>query len=147
VSAVTASAIGDARQVAIVRGCAAFDLVATAIFALPPLARAFLGVMFALNGALGGTATPPAFVPLQWLFVYLTGALGVVWAVARLLWPLRGLGLADAVARTWVAGIIALAVLEGAPGILMVFVATELGGAALQFAGLSRDPVPPAPRA
>ena len=141
------SAIGDAQQVAVVRGCAAFDLVVTGLFAPPPVARVFLRVVFALNGALGGTAVAPDFVALQWLFVHLTGALGVVWAVARLLWPIRGLGIADAIARTWVACIIALAVFEGAPGILVLFVLTELGGAALQLAVLTRNPVPTAVRA
>ncbi len=138
------TAPADGRQVAVVRGCAAFDLVVTGLFALPPVARLVLAVVYALNGALGGTATPPPFVPVQWLFVHLTGALGVVWAVARLLWPLRGLGLADAVARTWVAGIIALAIAEGGPGVLALFVATELGGAILQLAALARPSVRPA---
>jgi len=139
--------MGDVQQVAVVRGCAAFDLVVTGLFALPPVARVFLRVVLAVNAALGGTAVVPDFLALQWLFVYLTGALGVVWAVARLFWPLRGLGIADAVARTWVGWIIALAVIDGAPGILVLFVLTELGGAALQLAVLTRHPVPTAARA
>jgi len=134
-------------QVAVVRGCAAFDLVVTGAFALPPVARLVLGILYAVNGMVGGDMLMPSFAPVQWLFVYLTGALGVVWAVARLGWPLRGLGIADAVARTWVAGVIALAMFEGAPRILTLFVATELGGAALQFATLRRPPVPTARRA
>jgi hypothetical protein len=129
-----------------VRACAAFDLVVTGLFALPPLARVFLTVLFAMNGALGGAAVPPPFVPLQWMFVNLTGALGVLWAVVRLLWPQRVLGLADAVARTWVASVIAFHVFEGAPGVLALFVATELGGAILQLSVLAREPVPTAPR-
>lgn len=145
--AVSTGAIGDVQQVAVVRGCAAFDLVVTGVFALPPVARLFLRVVFAVNGALGGTAAAPEFMALQWLFVYLTGALGVVWALARLLWPLRGLGIADAVARTWVGCIIALAVFEGAPGILVLFVLTEFAGAALQLAVLTRAPVPTVARA
>jgi len=141
------SAAATARHVAVVRLCAAFDLLVTGLFALPPLARLFIAVLFAVNGALGGTAVPPFFVPLQWLFVSLTGALGVLWAVVRLLWPQRGLGLADAAARTWVAGVIAFHIREGAPGVLGLFVSTELGGALLQLSVLARGPVPIAPRA
>jgi hypothetical protein len=63
-----------ARQVGVVRLCAAFDLLVTGLFALPPLARAFIAVLFTVNGALGGTAVPPSFIPLQWLFVSLTAS-------------------------------------------------------------------------
>lgn len=143
----TATSPGDPRQVAVVRVCAAFDLVVTGLFALPPLARVFLAVLFAVNGAFGGAAAPPPFVPLQWMFVNLTGALGVLWAVVRLLWPQRVLGLADAAARTWVACLIAFHVFEGAPGVLALFVATELGGALVQLSVLARASVPTASRA
>jgi hypothetical protein len=141
------SAAATARQVAVVRACAAFDLLVTGLFALPRLAGVFIAVLFTVNGALGGTAAPPPFVPLQWLFVSLTGALGVLWAIVRLLWPQRGLGLAEAAARTWVAGVIAFHVSEGAPAVLGLFVATELGGAFLELSVLAREPVPTALRA
>ena len=67
---------------------------------------------------------------MHWLFVCLMGGLGVAWAVARLVEPVRTLGLVDAVARLWVGALIAYFVLaRGAPTVLLLFVATELGGA------------------
>lgn len=111
-----------------IRGFAAFDLVATALFAWPPLARWFVGVLFDVNGYVGGVAVPPAFTALQWFFVNLAGTLGVLWAIVRLVRPLRFLGVADALARAWVAGLIVYWVLHGAPGVLLLFVVTELAG-------------------
>jgi len=114
----------------VVRGWAAFDLVVCALFVLPPVAEVFLRGLFAINGRLGGTASVPPFDPLHWLFVSLAGALGVAWAVARLLAPLRLLGRVDAFARLWVAALILYLVFAaGAPPVLLAFVATELGGA------------------
>ena len=118
----------------VVRGWAAVDLVVCALFVLPPVAETFLRVLFAINGRLGGTASVPPFDPLHWLFVALAGALGVAWAVARLLTPLRILGRVDAFARLWVAALILYLVFAaGAPPVLLAFVATELGGAVHQF--------------
>lgn len=118
----------------VVRGWAALDLVVCALFVLPPVAAGFLEVLLAVNGRLGGTASVPPFEPLHWLFVCLAGALGVAWAVARLITPLRILGRVDATARTWVAALILYFVFAaGAPPVLLAFVATELGGALHQF--------------
>jgi hypothetical protein len=121
-------------QSRVVRGWAALDLVVCALFVLPPVAAAFLRMLLAVNGRLGGVATLPAFEPLHWLFVCLAGALGVAWAVARLLMPVRLLGRIDAFARLWVAALILyLVFVSGAPPVLLAFVATELGGAVHQF--------------
>jgi hypothetical protein len=118
----------------VVRGWAALDLVVCALFVLPPVAAGFLKILLAINGRLGGTATVPTFEPLHWLFVCLAGALGVAWAVARLLTPLRVLGRVDAFARLWVTALILyLVFVAGAPPVLLAFVATELGGSLHQF--------------
>jgi hypothetical protein len=118
----------------VVRGWAALDLVVCSLFVLPPIAELFLRVLFAVNGRLGGTASLPPFEPLHWLFVCLAGALGVAWATARLLTPLRVLGRVDAFARLWVSALILyLVFVAGAPPVLLAFVAIELGGALHQF--------------
>lgn len=116
----------------VLRAIACFDLLVTAPLATPPTARAFLDLLFAANGALGGQELPPAFDGLAWLFVNLSGVLGVLWALARIADPRPLLGALDAGARVGVAGLIVLQVVAGgAPGILYLFVATELAGAAL----------------
>jgi hypothetical protein len=114
----------------VIRGWAVLDLTVSALFALPPLAALLLDVLYSLNGRLGGVSVAPPFEPVHWLFVCLMGGLGVVWAVARIVEPMRKLGLIDAAARLWVAALIAYFVfVRGAPVVLLLFVATELGGA------------------
>jgi hypothetical protein len=114
----------------VIRGWAVLDLTVSALFALPPLAALLLDVLYSLNGRLGGVSVAPPFEPVHWLFVCLMGGLGVVWAVARIVEPMRKLGLIDAAARLWVAVLIAYFVFaRGAPVVLLLFVATELGGA------------------
>jgi ABC-type amino acid transport system permease subunit len=114
----------------VIRGWAVLDLTVSALFALPPLAALLLDVLYSLNGRLGGVSVAPPFEPVHWLFVCLMGGLGVVWAVARIVEPMRKLGLIDAAARLWVAVLIAYFVfVRGAPVVLLLFVATEFGGA------------------
>jgi hypothetical protein len=114
----------------VIRGWAVADLTVSTLFAVPPLAALLLDFLYSLNGRLGGVSVAPSFEPVHWLFVCLMGALGIVWAVARIVEPLRMLGLIDAAARLWVAVLIAYFVFaRGAPVVLLLFVATELGGA------------------
>ena len=118
----------------VVRGWALLDLVITALLALPPLAIVFVNILYALNGLLGGVSARPPFEPVHWLFVCLAGALGVTWAVARILLPMRLLGRIDGIARLWVCMLIAYFVLvRGAPPVLLAFVVTELAGAVHQL--------------
>ena len=122
-----------------IRGWAALDLVVTAMLALPPLAALFVRLLYALNGRLGGVSTSPPFDPTHWLFVCLAGALGVAWAIARWVEPVRPLGMIDAVARLWVSALIAWFVLaRGAPPVLLAFLVTEVAGALHQFWALRR---------
>ena len=117
-------------QSKVIRGWAALDLTVSTLFAVPPLAALLLDFLYSLNGRLGGVSVAPPFEPVHWLFVCLMGGLGVAWAVARLVEPVRKLGLIDAAARLWVGALIAYFVFaRGAPVVLLLFVATELGGA------------------
>ncbi len=119
---------------AIARGWAGLDLVVTGAMALPPVAGPLVGLIHQLSGV----AAPPAD-PLRDFFVCLAGALGVLWALARLYEPRRELVLADTVGRLWVAGLIGWFVFAaGAPGALLLFVATEVAGAAHQASALRR---------
>ncbi len=127
------------RESRVIRGWALLDLVVTALFALPPLAVAFVKLLYALNGLAGGSTASPPFDALHWFFACLAGALGVAWAIARLMEPVRALGLIDAFARLWVAALIAWFVFSrGAPVVLLAFLVTELGGAFHQAWALRR---------
>lgn len=118
----------------IARGWAGLDLVVTGAMALPPVAGPFIDLIHRVSGL----AEPPTD-PLRTFFVCLAGALGVLWALARLHDPRRELVLADTIGRLWVAALIGWFVLaEGAPGVLLLFVVTELAGAAHQAQALRR---------
>jgi hypothetical protein len=118
------------RAALVVRACAAFDLGVTGCLAVPPLARALFAVLAP------GMADPGGFA---WLFVSLTGVLGVLWAGVRLARPTRALAWADAAGRAWVGALILWAVAAGdAPRVLLLFVATEWGGTVAQAAALRR---------
>jgi hypothetical protein len=125
--------------VRIVRAIAGFDLVVTGCLAVPPFARALLGILFAGDAALQLGSPRVEFQPLHWLFVNLTGVLGVVWALARLRSPTPELALLDVVGRLAVAALILHATGgEGMTPLLHVFVASELLGAAAQYLAVRR---------
>lgn len=118
----------------IIRLCAGFDLIVTALFALPFLAKAFFSVLFYLNGLISEPVPMPEFSPLNMLFINLMGTLGVVWALARLAFPMAKFGWIDAWARLWVSALIIFYLTQpGVPVILSLFIATELIGAWAQF--------------
>jgi hypothetical protein len=66
------------------------------------------------------------------LFASLMGSLVLVWSVLRLLRPTAELGLADTVARLLFASWMAVALANGATGMLVGFLVAELGWAAAQ---------------
>lgn len=74
--------------------------------------------------------------PLAMMFVHIMGVLGVIWATARLHIPSPFLARTDALARLAVAALIVYAMAEGTTPVLWLFVATEIGGSAVQFAVL-----------
>ncbi|MES1942813.1 hypothetical protein PC39_01760 [Salinisphaera sp. PC39] len=118
----------EAYRRRVVRAWAGFDLAVTGLLVLPPVARAFLGLLLEVNAFLGG-AGPERLTALGLLFVCITGALGVVWAAARLLRPTRVLGGIDAGARLWVGALIAwFVVTGGVPAIFLLFTVSEWAG-------------------
>ncbi len=112
------------------RWIAWFDLGLTALFILPAIAAAFLGALMALENALFGPARVLAMPDAPWfVFISLTGVLGVVWAIARLIVGDERLVLLDAFARLLVAGVILEALLfRGLPLVFGAFIVTELAG-------------------
>lgn len=109
--------------------------------ALPFTAKLFLGALYALNGWLGGEATPPVFAPIQMFFVNLSGVMVLVWCAARLLHPVGLMALIDAIGRVLVSALIAyFIVVEDAIPVLWLFVGTEMAGAIVQGRAVLRRP-------
>lgn len=124
----------------IFKGVAGLDLTVTLPFALPFIAEALIVGIYLLDG-LAGFGTPALYFetgPFGMMFVHIMGVLGVVWALARLRTPTAELARMDAVARLVVAALIIYAIASGATPILWLFVATEIGGSALQFHALRK---------
>lgn len=122
------------RQTAnVLRAWAGLDLLITGLLVLPPVAAWFIDVLMQINGWFGGRTLLIDSSGFALLFVGMTGALGVVWAIARLLSPIRRLGAIDAAARLWVGGLIVYFVFfRNVPGILLLFAITEWAGSAHQ---------------
>lgn len=121
-----------------IRGVAWADLAVTLPFALPFIAEAVIALIYVLDRWLG-FGTPAVLFemgPLAMMFVHIMGVLGVVWALARLRIPSPLLARTDALARLAVAGLIVYTMTEGATPVLWLFVVTEIGGSAVQFAVL-----------
>ncbi len=117
----------------VIRVCAGFDLLVTGLLALPLTARVFVSTLYGLERALGGAAQTPELPPIAWFFTNLAGALGVLWALVRIVRPEPWLARADALGRVGVGALIASYLLAGeVPSLLWAFVATEWAGAAAQ---------------
>lgn len=117
-----------------------FDLAVTLPFALPLIAEALIVLIYMADGWLG-FGTPALYFeagPFGMMFVHIMGVLGVVWALARLRTPSAELARIDAVVRLAVAALIIYAIASGATPVLWLFVATEIGGSALQFHALRK---------
>ena len=128
----------------IVRAVAGFDLLATGCLAIPGIERPFFDALMRIDAALGIGTPFSALPPLGLLLANLAGALGVLWALVRIAWPLRRLVASDAIARCAVALLLAYSIaVRGVTPVLYGFVATELLGAALQASALARlrDPL------
>jgi hypothetical protein len=113
-----------------VRWIAWLDLAVTSLFIFPAVASAFLALLMTLESAVFGPARVMAAPAASWfIFVSLTGILGVVWAVARLITNDDRLVLLDAGARVAVAALLLEALFfRSLPLVFGAFVATELIG-------------------
>lgn len=126
-----------ARTVA--RAVAGFDLLVTGCLAIPGVEQRFFDALLRIDAMLGFATPTVALPPLGLLLANLAGALGVLWALVRIAWPLRRLVASDAVARCAVALLITVSIAaRGVTPVLYAFVATELLGAALQAWALPR---------
>lgn len=123
--------MGAANRV--IRFWAGFDLIVTLPLAVPFAARALLDLLVQLNESLGLPGAAAILPAVGMLFACLTGALGVTWALARLIHPQPLLGRLDAWARLWVGAVIVGAVVDGLPAVFLLFTLTEWLGAAWQL--------------
>ncbi|HVP28742.1 MAG TPA: hypothetical protein VMW35_06230 [Myxococcota bacterium] len=129
------------RAAHVVRGFAMLDLLVTFPLALPGWANVFFDLLYRATEIVGPVGVRFGFSELAWLFVHLSGVLGVLWALARLATPTRFLAALDAAGRCAVAVLLVRALQEGAPAGLWLFVATELAGAVAQGAVVLRERV------
>lgn len=124
-----------------VRAVAAFDLAVTAVLATPGLAQAFLALVMAIDAALGLATPTPALDATGWLFVNLAGLLGVLWNGLRWQDPQPRQVRWDAAGRVavsaWIIGYVALADISP---VFLLFVVSELGGAAVAVLALRPAP-------
>ncbi|HWU69324.1 MAG TPA: hypothetical protein VN046_10625 [Stenotrophobium sp.] len=123
-----------------IRRIALFDLLITAPLALPVLNAYVVAWLFSGFGLSGA---PQDWLPLPLsaaLFCSLAGLLGILWNGCRALRPDDALLIrADACGRCAVAAVLAYYLLAcGAPGVLWLFVASELGGAIVEGLALAR---------
>lgn len=131
------------RQTAnVIRAWAGLDLLVTGLLVLPPVAGWLIDMLMQINGWFGGRMLLTDSSGFAMLFVAMTGTLGVVWAITRLLAPTQRLGAIDAAARLWVGGLIVYFVFfQNVPGILLLFVITEWVGSVHQAYRLIRTDV------
>lgn len=110
----------------LVRASAWYDLVITAGFATPWTYALLHGFLSSASESLGFSAFPP-MEPMQVLFANLMGSVVIVWSVLRLRRTLPVHGLYDAAARGLFALWMAVALAQGAPGLLWLFLPVEIG--------------------
>jgi hypothetical protein len=107
-------------------------MAVTGVFVLPPIATGVVGVLLTLESRMFGAERVAMMPAPPWsIFISLMGILGVVWALARLIVMDDRLCQIDAIARVFVALLIAwgLFAIE-LPWVFAAFIATELLGTA-----------------
>lgn len=121
----------------IVRWSAIYDLVVTAMFALPWTAVLLFGALAALHDSLGlSGATPSAADPFTLMFANLMGSLVVVWSVYRIWRPTIAAGVADTGARMLFSLGMIYALANGASPLTGTLLAMELVWAVVQGAAV-----------
>ena len=128
-----------ATALRIIRASAAYDVVATAAFALPWTAPLALGSLVGVHEALGLSGSLPLpDDPFTILFANLLGSIVLVWSVLRLWRPSLRLGAADTVARVLFSTWMATAVLAGATSAVLVFLVPEVSWGIVQGVAVLR---------
>jgi hypothetical protein len=125
----------------VVRASAVYDLIATALFALPWTAV----LVFDVLGSLGFPGAAPTDTVFTVLFANLMGSIVLVWAVLRILRPSLMLGVADTAARVLFSANMVAALIAGASSFLIGFLVLEVWWALVQggviYAAFSRPKV------
>lgn len=115
-----------------------FDLVITAMLAVPGLSSVFIAVIDRLGQISGWASALAPFDPFQMFMVNLAGMLGVAWNCAR--WRTASWELArmDLIAKGAVAALILFYVfVHEATPVLLLFVVTEVVGGVIQGVNMS----------
>lgn len=121
-----------------VRAVALFDLAATAPMAVPVLGDWYVAWLFSGFGVNDVAAVAQSWPSSAAVFVALTGILGILWNGCRLRHPeFKPLVRFDVGGRCAVAAVLLYFVfVRGAPGVLWLFVFSELAGALIELAAL-----------
>lgn len=125
--------MSTSRALRIIRASAVYDLVVTALFALPFTARFVFDGLAAMHDywGLGGVA-PASNDVFAVMFANLMGSIVVVWAVFRIVRPSLAAGVADTAARLLFSLGMATALVHGASPMVAVLLAFELAWALVQ---------------
>lgn len=125
-----------ARQATLKR-VALLDVALTLPFAIPLVAERVVLVLLDVDHLLGFATPTPRLDPLALLFMNLMGVIAVVWNWARFRTKTTELASLDVPARCVVSAVILfyVSVMRVTP-ILLLFVATEIGGAVVQHRAL-----------
>ena len=110
----------------LVRSSAWYDLIVMAAFVTPWSFIALHGLLSGLSQALDLPGELPAFAPAHMLMANLLGSIVCVWSVLRIRDPQAVYGRYDAAGRFLFATWQAYALLQGATGLLVLFLVFEL---------------------
>ena len=111
----------------VIRASAAYDVIATAAFALPWTAPFALDSLRGVHESLGlSGALPQPHEVFTILFANLLGSIVLVWSVLRWAKPSLTLGAADTAARALFSAWMLTAVLSGASTVVLVFLVPEV---------------------
>lgn len=121
-----------ARVRSTMRSWAVIDALITLPLLLPASAQGYIELVYSAQGwfILRMPVHPGELQPLLLMFAAVTGALGLLWALARWYVPEPRLGWLDTSARVWIGGLLAGFIIAGeVPVSLWAFVALEWLGA------------------
>lgn len=130
------NSVADRRSVppsVALRAVGSFDLLVTAIFAVPGLSHLFIALIDEIGVMTGLAPELPPFSPFAMFMVNLAGVLGVCWNLVILRtrsWEMLRINI---VARWLVAAlIIGYVLIEDVTPIILLFVISEIGGSLVE---------------